>query len=82
MLIIVKVFLTESSKTVIEYSLNQYLICGETKGRVSNVFVTYFDYFFWGGGQYKLGGLRGTRGGLNPSTPGKSSTGLNMSNAN
>ena len=36
----------------------------------SNVFLTYFDYFF--GGQYKLGGLRGTRWGVKP--PDKSST--------
>ena len=47
---------------------DQYSICGKTRGvGVSNVFLTYFDYFF--GGQYKLGGLRGTRWGLNPPTP-------------
>ena len=39
----------------------QYLICGKTRG-VTNVFLTYFDYFFRRG-QNKLGGLRGTRGG-------------------
>ena len=32
----------------------------------SNVFFTYFDYFF--GGQYKLGWLRGTRWGFKPPT--------------
>ena len=53
----------------------QYSICGKTRGgRVRNVFLTYFDYF--SGGQYKLGGLRGTRGrGLTPPSPlDKSST--------
>ena len=39
----------------------------ENQRGVSNVFLTDFDYLF--GGQYKLGGLRGTRGGLNPPTP-------------
>ena len=38
---------------------------GKPEG-VSNVFLTYFDYFF--GGQYKLG-LRCIRGGLNPQPP-------------
>ena len=33
---------------------------------VSNVFLTYFDYFF--GGQYELGKLRGTREGVKPPT--------------
>ena len=32
------------------------------RGGVSNVFWTYFDYFFEGC-QYKLGGFKGTRGG-------------------
>ena len=35
---------------------------GNPKG-VSNVFLTYFDYFFEVGGQYKLGGLGCTREG-------------------
>ena len=39
----------------------------ENQRGVSNVFLTYFDSFF--GGQYKLGGLRGTRGGLTPPPP-------------
>ena len=34
---------------------------------VSNEILSYFDYLF--GGQYKLGGLGGTRGGLNPQPP-------------
>ena len=38
----------------------------ENQRGVSNVFVTYFDYFY--GGHYKLGGLRGTRGGVKPPT--------------
>jgi hypothetical protein len=36
---------------------------GKPEG-ISNVFLTYFDYFF--GGQYKLGRFRGTREELNP----------------
>ena len=36
---------------------------------VSNVFFTYFDCFLGGGGQYKLGGSRGTRGGVKPPPP-------------
>ena len=44
----------------------QYSIWGKTQRQsgVSNVFLTYFDYFFVD--QYKIGGLRGTRGELNP----------------
>ena len=38
--------------------------------------LTYFDYFF--GGQYKLGESIGTRGGVKPPTPDKSSTGVGM----
>ena len=41
-------------------SVNSTLFVGKPEG-VSNVFLTCFDYFF--GGQYKFGGLRGTRGG-------------------
>ena len=38
----------------------------------SNVYLTIFDYFF--GGSVITWELRGTRGGLNPPTPEKSST--------
>ena len=46
---------------------------GKPEGGVGNVFLTYFDYFFRGVNT-NLGGLRGTRGGLNLPTPDKSST--------
>ena len=39
---------------------------GKPEG-VSNVFLTYFDYFF--GGSIQTWGLRGTRGGIEPPAP-------------
>ena len=58
----------DTTETVSEYSirLQPSINLHAPVGGVSNVFLTYFDYFF--GGQYKLGGLRGTRGGLNTPT--------------
>ena len=44
---------------------------GKPEG-VSNVFLTNFDYFFEG--SLQNWGLRGTKGGLNPQSPKKSST--------
>ena len=38
------------------------------RGGVSNVFLTYFDYFFGGVNTNLNLGARGTRGGLNPPT--------------
>ena len=52
---------------------HQYSICGKTRGGgVSNVFFTYFNYFSRAVNTNL--GLRGTRGGLNPQHPDKSST--------
>ena len=47
----------------------QYSICGKTRGGVSNVFLTIFL-----GVNENLGGLRGTRQGVKPQPPDKSST--------
>ena len=44
----------------------------ENQKGVSNVYLTYFDYFFWG--QYKLGDWEAPEGGWTPNPPDKSST--------
>ena len=44
----------------------QYSVCGKPEGG-NSVFLTYFVFF--SGGQYKLGGSRGTRGEGEVKTP-------------
>ena len=41
----------------------------ENQRGVSNVFLTYFDFFSEGGGQYILGGVERHQRGVEPPTP-------------
>ena len=50
------------------FNLSTIRFVGKPEG-VSNVILTYFDYFCRMGGQCKVGGSRGTRGGLTPPPP-------------